>query len=297
MNQQNQPANPDDANQGRNSLAGANQPAKLDGGAAAAPVSPGQATPAHLPATSQPAAGWGAPMSSTEGWGAPSSGTQGWGTSNTAALKTGAGNRWGTKRTLMVAGIAVVVAAGTAGGFYAMGSASSASAANTAPGQGGAGGFGAQQGQNLPGGGAGQGGTGQMGPGQMGGMAPDGFGMAGGLNAAIHSEYVVLRNEEYVTMADQLGTVSDVSSTSLTVKSEDGFTRTYALNNDTTVAQGVRQRGGNTGTLTLADVKAGATIRVTATKAGDSYTATSIRLTTTTSSQGSSSSQGSGTSS
>lgn len=128
--------------------------------------------------------------------------------------------------------------------------------------------------------------------GQTGGMAPDGLGMAGGLNAAIHSEYVILRDGEYVTMVDQLGVVSDVSSGSLTVKSADGFTRTYVLNTDTVVAQGARQRGSNAGTLTPADIQAGSTVRLTATKSGDSYTAASVRLTAATTSSGSSSESG-----
>ncbi|WP_175538722.1 hypothetical protein [Arthrobacter sp. cf158] len=231
----------------------------------------------HFPDTAQSA-----------GWGAPPSGPQGWTQRQPGRSKAGVQGRWPVKRTLVVAGVAVVVVAGTAAGFYALGSAGSADAANVPLGQTDAGGLGGQQGQTVPG----QGGLGQAGPGQMGGnQAPDGLGMAGGLNAAVHSEYVVLRNGAYVTMADQLGTVSDVSSNSLTVKSEDGFTRSYALDDDTTVAQGARQRGSTASTLTMADVTAGSLVRVTAIKDGDNYTAASIRLTTsTTSGQGSSSS-------
>ena len=54
-------------------------------------------------------------------------------------------------------------------------------------------------------------------------------GMGGGLSAAVHAEYVVLQGSAYITMAEQLGTVSEVSSSSVTVKSSDGFTRSYAL--------------------------------------------------------------------
>ena len=263
--------------------------------------------------------GWGAPASNITGWGAapagPSAGNgagwgappaNGWGTSQPGKDKGSLRGPWTLKRTLIVAGVAVVVAAGTAAGFYSLGNAGSADAANVPLGQ--SGGLGGQQGvpgQGLgPGGtsqdGTGQGGTGQNGmgmPGQMGGMAPDGLGIAGGLNAAIHSEYVILRDDEYVTMADQLGTVSEVSSNSLTVKSSDGFTRTYVLNQDTAVAQGTRQRGSTSSSLTVADIKSGATVRVTATKDGDTYTATSVRLTTTTTSSGQGSTSGSGSTS
>ncbi|MFF1828291.1 hypothetical protein [Paenarthrobacter sp. NPDC058040] len=231
------------------------------------------------PAATQPSAGWGAPASNTNGWG----------TSQSGKGKGGLKGPWTLKRTLIVAGVAVVVAAGTAAGFYSLGNAGSADAANVPLGQ--SGGLGGQQG--VPG----QGGTGQNGmgmPGQMGGMSPDGLGIAGGLNAAIHSEYVILRDNEYVTMADQLGTVSEVSSNSLTVKSSDGFTRTYVLNQDTAVAQGTRQRGSTGSSLTIADIKSGATVRVTATKNGDTYAATSVRLTTATTSSGQGSTPGSG---
>lgn len=248
------------------------------------------------PGNNGPSAGWGAPSSETSG--------SGWGSAPTGNDKQGLQGRWSLKRTLFVAGVAVVVAAGTAAGFYSLGNAGSADAANVPSGQ--AGGLGGQQGQGVPGQGLGPGGTGQDGsgqngtgqgglgqgmPGQMGGMAPGGLG--GGLNAAIHSEYVILRDNEYVTMADQLGVVSEVSSNSLTVKSADGFSRTYNLDSDTAVAQGTRQRGSTSGSLTVADIKSGATVRVTASKSGENYTATSVRLTTATSSGGGSSVQGS----
>ncbi|MFF2842053.1 hypothetical protein [Paenarthrobacter sp. NPDC057981] len=247
------------------------------------------------PGSNGPSRGWGAPSSETSG--------SGWGASPVANDRTGAQNRWTLKRTLIVAGVAVVVAAGTAAGFYSLGNAGSADAANVPLGQ--AGGLGGQQGQTVPGQGLGPGGTGQNGtgqggtgqgmPGQMGGMAPDGFG--GGLNAAIHSEYVILRDNEYVSMADQVGVVSEVSSNSLTVKSTDGFTRTYVLGPDTAVAQGTRQRGSTSSNLTVADITSGATVRVSASKSGDSYDATSVRLTTGTSSTGQGSTSGSGTTS
>ncbi|MFJ4027147.1 hypothetical protein ACIPWF_08370 [Paenarthrobacter sp. NPDC089989] len=304
MNQQQRPEDPTSPASQGSTQPGGTQPSA---GWGAPPSGLSAANSGWGAPTSGPSAadnGWGAPPSNTNGWGAPSA--NGWGTSLPGKDKGTLPSRWTLKRTLIVAGVAVVVAAGTAAGFYSLGNAGSADAANVPLGQ--SGGLGAQQGvsgQGLGPGGtspddSGQSGTGTNGlgtPGQMGGMSPDGLGMAGGLNAAIHSEYVVLRDNEYVTMADQLGTVSEVSSNSLTVKSSDGFSKTYVLSSDTAVAQGTRQRGGTTSSLTIADITSGATVRVTATKDGDTYTAASVRLTTATTSSGQGSTSGSGTTS
>ena len=124
---------------------------------------------------------------------------------------------------------------------------------------------------------------------------PGGLGMGGaGLNAAVHSEYVVLQDSSYVTMAGQTGTVTEISGTSMTVKSEDGFSRTYAVGTDVQVVQGMRQRGSSTGsTLSLSNVTAGASVRVTALKNSDTYTAQTIQL----AAAGTAATSGSGTSS
>lgn len=47
-------------------------------------------------------------------------------------------------------------------------------------------------------------------------------GLAGGLAAAVQAEYVVFNGSEYTAMAEQLGTVSQVSASSVTVKSSAG---------------------------------------------------------------------------
>ncbi|MDQ0616999.1 hypothetical protein QFZ33_001023 [Arthrobacter globiformis] len=61
-------------------------------------------------------------------------------------------------------------------------------------------------------------GSGTM-PGQGGDFAPNGLGgMGSGVSAAVHSEYMVEENGAYVTKVAQLGTVSTVSSGSVTVK-------------------------------------------------------------------------------
>jgi hypothetical protein len=106
-----------------------------------------------------------------------------------------------------------------------------------------------------------------------------------GQSAAVHSEYVVLQGSEYVTRAEQLGTVTEVSSGALTVKSSDGFSRSYALAADVLVTnqQQRRQQAGNAGArLTVADIVAGGTVRVVATKNGNDYTAASVIVTATT---------------
>ncbi|WP_223914406.1 hypothetical protein [Arthrobacter sp. NicSoilC12] len=95
----------------------------------------------------------------------------------------------------------------------------------------------------------------------------------------MHAEYAVLQGSAYTTMAEQLGTVSDVSSSSVTVKSSDGFTRSYALRSDVVVSnlQQRRQQAGGAGTqLSVADIVAGGTVRIVAEKDGSGYTAASV---------------------
>ncbi len=94
------------------------------------------------------------------------------------------------------------------------------------------------------------------------------------------AEYVILQGSSYVTMASQSGTVTDVSSDSLAVKSEGGFSRTYAVGADVQVSEGMRQRGGgsNGGALDISAVTSGSTVRITALKSSDTYTAQTILL-------------------
>lgn len=257
---------------------------------------------AHSPGESrqgQPAQGWGAPVPGQQsaGWGTtpangqvPNAGT-GWGAPqqypSTSASRANKGT-WTAKKGLLVGGAAVFLGAAAGAGAYAAGN-GSGTAAN-AQGTGGASQFGpgGQNGMAGPGSQTGTNGGAAGGMGMDGG--PGGLGMgAAGLNAAIHSEYVVLEGSSYVTMAGQTGTVTDVSATSLTVKSEDGFSRTYAVGSDVQVTQGMRQRGGaSTGSsLSLSNVTTGASVRVTGLKNGDTYTAQIIQLATAGTSAGS----------
>jgi len=81
-----------------------------------------------------------------------------------------------------------------------------------------------------------------------------------GLRSALHGEYVSSDgNGGYVTKLMQTGDVTALSSTSLTAKSDDGFTKTYTI----TSAQA-------TGLAT------GDTVTIVATESGTTATATSV---------------------
>lgn len=96
------------------------------------------------------------------------------------------------------------------------------------------------------------------------GHGPRGGGLFG---EALHGEFVTAKDGGgYETVATQKGEVTAVSSTSITVKSTDGYTRTYTINSDTKV-----NRDGK-----IADIKTGETVRIRATVSGDTATATSI---------------------
>lgn len=88
--------------------------------------------------------------------------------------------------------------------------------------------------------------------GKLGGHGPGGFGGRG----VLHGEFTTRGpNEGFQTLATQYGDVTAVSASSISVKSEDGFTRTYAVNDDTLV------NAGNDG---IDDVKTGDDVRIVA---------------------------------
>ena len=83
-----------------------------------------------------------------------------------------------------------------------------------------------------------------------------------------HAEWVTKGdNNTYVTHEAILGQVTAVSSTSVTVKSTDGTSMTFAVTADTKVHQ--RQAKGSTTTPTIADVKTGQTVLVGGEKSPD----------------------------
>jgi hypothetical protein len=107
-------------------------------------------------------------------------------------------------------------------------------------------------------------------------IAPDGFafghhgpGFGFGLGFALHGEAVVPKGDDgYQTIAMQNGKVTEVSSSEITVKSDDGYSRTYKVNADTLV---------NAARDGIDTVKKDHSVSVMATVSGD--TATAVRIT------------------
>ncbi|RVX41585.1 hypothetical protein EDD27_4139 [Nonomuraea polychroma] len=85
---------------------------------------------------------------------------------------------------------------------------------------------------------------------------------------ALHGEFVVPDGTgKYVTVATQYGDVTAVDQDSITVKSEDGYTREYVVNGDTRI-----NRGGDG----IDAVKTGQKVMVRATVEGGTATAVGI---------------------
>ena len=109
-----------------------------------------------------------------------------------------------------------------------------------------------------------------------------------GLAMALHGEYVVADGGSYVTMLTQTGEITAASATSLTVKSADGVSLSYALATSTTVskastaqsAQGGPPGAGSVTQGTLTDLAVGTTVRVTARKGAAENSAETVVITT-----------------
>ncbi|MFB4278860.1 MULTISPECIES: hypothetical protein [unclassified Nonomuraea] len=99
---------------------------------------------------------------------------------------------------------------------------------------------------------------------------PPGRGWGGHrMGRALHGEFVVPDVEgRYVTVATQYGDVTAVDQDSITVRSEDGYTKEYAVTGDTRI-----NRGGEG----IDAVKAGQKVMVMAKVEGGTATAVSIR--------------------
>ncbi len=116
---------------------------------------------------------------------------------------------WSRNKTLAAVGIAAVLAAGGAVVIHA------ADSGRSGPGFGG------------PWGGPDWSGFDRGGPGGPGGGP-------GGVTDALHGEFVVSDGHGgFTTELTQTGTVTDVSETAITARSDDGFTRTYLITTDT----------------------------------------------------------------
>ena len=108
--------------------------------------------------------------------------------------------------------------------------------------------------------------------GHMGG--PGGFGPGFEAKGALHGE-LVMRNgaDGFRTVDVQTGEATAVSSSSITVKSEDGFTKTYTVDENTLV---------NAGRDGIGDVKTGHTVRVNAVVEGNTAHAVDVNDETST---------------
>jgi hypothetical protein len=110
--------------------------------------------------------------------------------------------RWGVRETATAIGIAAVIAGFGGAAIYA---ASGSSSEHLGPA--------AHQAFGPPGGPGGS--AGAPGP-----MSPD--------EPALHGQFVVTTPQGFTTVLTQNGTVTAVSPTSITVRSRDGFSQTYA---------------------------------------------------------------------
>ena len=163
--------------------------------------------------------------------------------------------RWTWRRSL----VAVLVAAGIAAGG---GAAVYAASGSTGPGgrdPAGPPGYGPMDG--------GPGGPGRPGGGPGGGPAGGGPMSPNGANLlnALHGEFVVAEAGGYVTRLMQVGELVEASDESITVRSADGFTATYALDADTAKTD-----------TAMTDIAIGDTVRVIATRSGDDLIAGSV---------------------
>lgn len=99
----------------------------------------------------------------------------------------------------------------------------------------------------------------------------------------IHGEFTVKNKDgSYTTLVSQRGTVQSVSDSSISVKSDDGFTQSYAITSSTTIVKlpasgtGTQGRRPSPQTIKATDLKAGDTVAVSGTKSGTTVTATRI---------------------
>ncbi|GAA5195237.1 hypothetical protein GCM10023346_24640 [Arthrobacter gyeryongensis] len=99
----------------------------------------------------------------------------------------------------------------------------------------------------------------------------------------MHGEFTVKNKDgSYTTLVSQRGTVQSVSDSSISVKSDDGFTQSYAITSSTTIVRfpaagtGTQGRRPSLQTIKATDLKAGDTVAVSGTKSGTTVTATRI---------------------
>lgn len=100
---------------------------------------------------------------------------------------------------------------------------------------------------------------------------PDGGGQGGGpgmLSNALHGEYVVSDTDgDYTTQLMQNGEVTAISATSVTAKSDDGYTHTYTIDADTVTGNDSSD---------LSGIETGDEVTIVASVSGDTDTADSV---------------------
>jgi len=138
---------------------------------------------------------------------------------------------WTGKKTAIAAGIAVVIAAGGGAAIWA----GTSSGSTTAQQPGGPGGFGG---------------------GQFGGPGGQAGALGGGMAAlreAVHGDFVVANpSGGYMTERLQTGDVTELSATSVTLTSKDGYKQTYTIDTSTEKTGDVKQ--GDTNITVVAKV-------------------------------------------
>ncbi len=174
--------------------------------------------------------------------------------------------RWRPRRPVAIAGVAIVALAGGAGvGYAATHTLAAKGATDTVA-------VGAANSAASPSPAASAPASGPGAPGRRGFGGEFFFGggtlALGGLSGVLHGEVTMPKSGGgYQTVDVQDGTVTAVSSTSVTVKSADGFTASYAVTSKTVVDA---QAAG------IGSVKKGDTVFVVATVSGSTATAASI---------------------
>jgi hypothetical protein len=100
------------------------------------------------------------------------------------------------------------------------------------------------------------------------GLGLGGPGLAGEGGGALHGQFVIAKpGGGYQTVDIQNGKVTAVSATSITLRSSDGYSHTYAITSSTLVDA---QRNG------ISSVKAGHQVSLTATVSGSTATAMGV---------------------
>ncbi|MBB6403490.1 hypothetical protein HNP00_000789 [Arthrobacter sp. AZCC_0090] len=99
----------------------------------------------------------------------------------------------------------------------------------------------------------------------------------------IHGEFTVKNKDgTFTTMVTQRGTVQSVSAANISVKSDDGFTQSYAITSSTTIVKyptagtGTQGRRPSLQTIKATDLKTGDTVAISGTKSGTTVTANRI---------------------